>query len=357
MTPRSGGSRGPRAFSDALGDALPSPSFNWATPPPLPPRSRISSHTGSLGGVNVPDTPPAPTNGPLLSRPLMTPPALPTRSGVGPSAFSLAVLSEEGPAGPSEPQQQRARNLSAAGTMTMQNCEDLTAPITRGKSNTVCSTPTAAASDSSKRFRVAAEVLATEQSFVKSLDTCVRVFHAPLAALAAQGDQTVSETVLNTIFSNLPLIADFNSKFCSELEARMSGWDAASTTLGDLFLQYIPFFKMYTQFTYTREAANVALKKQRKNDKFKVRLSSYFCCSRIYASTCPCVFFGLMESSLNLSDFLGQAGGPQPRVVAHHAHPTHPAVQAAFAGAAQAHGRRPPRYAPSCSSFSISFQR
>ena len=54
------------------------------------------------------------------------------------------------------------------------------------------------------------------------------------------------EKTLTPIFSNIQLILKFNSGLLTEIEILTKNWPS-KTTIGSLFIDHIPYIKIYTQ--------------------------------------------------------------------------------------------------------------
>lgn len=99
------------------------------------------------------------------------------------------------------------------------------------------------------RTKVAQEILSTETSYVNSLSSINSVFVEPLTKVS-----TCSKTMIITpdqiqaIFNNIQVLCTLNTYFLDNLNKRMLKWDPDSTKLSDLFLQFAPFFRMYSQY-------------------------------------------------------------------------------------------------------------
>src|SRR5262249_51450018 len=55
----------------------------------------------------------------------------------------------------------------------------------------------------------------------------------------------LSESDSRAIFSNVETICNFNVNFLKQLGGRFSGAWSAASTIGDLFIEVLPFFKVY----------------------------------------------------------------------------------------------------------------
>ena len=109
--------------------------------------------------------------------------------------------------------------------------------------------------------------MTTEQSFVKQLEQLSTDYINPLTVLASTPNNSIlTIEQLRDIFSNLPQIVVLNKKFLSDLEERLAEWDE-NPCLGDVVLQFAPFFKMYTQYVNNHETATQTLAKARADEK------------------------------------------------------------------------------------------
>lgn len=100
------------------------------------------------------------------------------------------------------------------------------------------------------RTRVAQEILSTERTFVDSLRILQDLYINPLK----ERTDILSPEEHCTIFGNISIIYSLNQKFLSDFEARMKSWDE-TTIIGDIFLNYSAYFKMYTSYCDGHEKA------------------------------------------------------------------------------------------------------
>ena len=100
-----------------------------------------------------------------------------------------------------------------------------------------------------------AEVLETEQTYVKNLGVIVNTFQKPMKAWMSKpvpsGDEDrVSEAEMNELFGQVELLLEVSIKFLGDLKVAYSAGDA----LGPVFLQFAPFLKLYAGYVTTYEA-------------------------------------------------------------------------------------------------------
>mmetsp|Transcript_4307 Transcript_4307/g.15157 ORF Transcript_4307/g.15157 Transcript_4307/m.15157 type:complete len:783 (+) Transcript_4307:172-2520(+) len=97
------------------------------------------------------------------------------------------------------------------------------------------------------RDKVAKEILATERSYVESLTTCVIVYMEPLKENMRESKPMLSGAQQKAIFSELPVLLNFNAELLRELEPLVEKWNAFQC-IGPLFLKLVTFMKIYTSY-------------------------------------------------------------------------------------------------------------
>lgn len=110
-----------------------------------------------------------------------------------------------------------------------------------------------------KRLMVATEVLTTEKTYAQSLETLVHSFMVPLQIAAQTDEPIISQASIDKIFSTVQTVFDFNRKLLADLDARMTEWKTQTDEqrcLGDVFLTYAPFFKLYSTYCNNHESSS-----------------------------------------------------------------------------------------------------
>lgn len=138
--------------------------------------------------------------------------------------------------------------------------------------------PTVTAEDLAKmertRDQVTKEIVETEQTYVQCLQAAVSCFLRPLES--PESSNILSKEQLNSLFSNIGTLADLNRKFCSDLEKRRNEEWKTKDQMGDLFLKFTPYFKMYTTYINNHPTANALLATLIKdNSKFNAFLKTH----------------------------------------------------------------------------------
>jgi len=123
-----------------------------------------------------------------------------------------------------------------------------------------------------KRRRIAQEIIDTEESYIKSLAQVLDMYLLPLRDRSKNvATSVLSADQIKVLFSNLELIHSLNKKFFGDLRKQFSLWeDTADTQLiGDVFLKFAPFFKMYSQYVENFDESIVMLKSLEKNSAWR----------------------------------------------------------------------------------------
>ncbi|KAJ8392019.1 hypothetical protein AAFF_G00083290 [Aldrovandia affinis] len=109
-----------------------------------------------------------------------------------------------------------------------------------------------------KLYKIASELLQTEQAYVTRLHLLDQVFYTTLMEEAGRG--TFPVEVVKSIFSNISSIHTFHSQFLlPDLETRMSQW-TSTPRIGDILQKLTPFLKMYAEYVKNFDKAMELLK-------------------------------------------------------------------------------------------------
>lgn len=92
--------------------------------------------------------------------------------------------------------------------------------------------------DQKQRARVLREIVATEQSYVQSLYTCIKCFLIPLREKAKDNRWIMTLEDVTRLFSTIELVHQVNAEFSQQLDKRMAEWPNVNT-FGDIFLQMV----------------------------------------------------------------------------------------------------------------------
>jgi len=141
------------------------------------------------------------------------------------------------------------------------------------------------------RTNIANEILRTEQTYVDSLKAIVEHFSAPLKQMAGDQITTIlTHAEIEKVFNNIPVLCTFNSYFLQNLQARMEAFDPQTTEMGNVFLQFAPFFRMYSQYATNFEGVPKLISNmQEKNAKF-----AQFCQQKQNLASCQIGLLSLL---------------------------------------------------------------
>eukprot|EP01119_Soliformovum_irregulare_P019332 TRINITY_DN6092_c0_g1_i2.p1 TRINITY_DN6092_c0_g1~~TRINITY_DN6092_c0_g1_i2.p1 ORF type:complete len:594 (+),score=153.67 TRINITY_DN6092_c0_g1_i2:36-1817(+) len=98
------------------------------------------------------------------------------------------------------------------------------------------------AQEAAKRTQIAAEILETERTYVRSLSMLVADYLMPIRSHI---DSLINSQDVFGIFSNVEAVLKCNQVLLKALEEEMQNREKC---LGKIFLQMAPFFKIYTQY-------------------------------------------------------------------------------------------------------------
>lgn len=111
------------------------------------------------------------------------------------------------------------------------------------------------------RCHVISEILNTEKSYVEQLQSLIAHYLHPLQSSECR---LISQQDVTLMFSNVEIIASVNARFLEQLDQRIqlvTPDSAEEVVVGDLFLNFAPFWKMYTQYVSSQDSALALLQK------------------------------------------------------------------------------------------------
>eukprot|EP01087_Luapelamoeba_hula_P021772 TRINITY_DN766_c3_g2_i2.p1 TRINITY_DN766_c3_g2~~TRINITY_DN766_c3_g2_i2.p1 ORF type:complete len:602 (+),score=111.10 TRINITY_DN766_c3_g2_i2:1036-2841(+) len=124
--------------------------------------------------------------------------------------------------------------------------------------------------DQKKRANVLREIVATEESYCASLNSCIHGFLFPLRQ-DCKTKSYIQEPDLPTIFSTIELIYSVNSAMLHDLQARLKQWPNVNN-FGSVFVAMIPMMKIYTGYIKNYDASIETLKRLQENKAFSLRV-------------------------------------------------------------------------------------
>jgi hypothetical protein len=96
-----------------------------------------------------------------------------------------------------------------------------------------------------KRNEIVKEILTTEDKYVKQLTVLVNVY---MKALESLGESLLPAAKIRSIFSEIKVIVSYNTVILNMLQARVQKWFESEQVLGDIFLRFTDFLKVYTAY-------------------------------------------------------------------------------------------------------------
>eukprot|EP01006_Ploeotia_vitrea_P047592 TRINITY_DN67142_c7_g14_i1.p1 TRINITY_DN67142_c7_g14~~TRINITY_DN67142_c7_g14_i1.p1 ORF type:complete len:1084 (-),score=615.57 TRINITY_DN67142_c7_g14_i1:57-3308(-) len=120
------------------------------------------------------------------------------------------------------------------------------------------------------RERVVLEMLSTEKTYVEdNLEWLVNGYIIPIRVHAnSEENRILSTEDLAVVFSDIETIYQFNRQMLNELDERLAEFDVDSTLVGDLFVKFSPFFKMYVGYVTSHDRARKFLQKAADSEKY-----------------------------------------------------------------------------------------
>eukprot|EP01122_Echinamoeba_exundans_P017841 TRINITY_DN9794_c0_g1_i1.p1 TRINITY_DN9794_c0_g1~~TRINITY_DN9794_c0_g1_i1.p1 ORF type:complete len:839 (-),score=226.46 TRINITY_DN9794_c0_g1_i1:118-2271(-) len=116
-------------------------------------------------------------------------------------------------------------------------------------------------------MEAAFEILTSERSYVDTLDQFVKNFLQPLKE--GSKSHIITEQERGVLFSDIETIIALNKMFLVQVENRLRFY-TNKTLIADIFLSFLPHFKMYTQYCYNYPNALATMTKlTEENSKFK----------------------------------------------------------------------------------------
>ncbi|KAJ3157753.1 hypothetical protein HDU89_000131 [Geranomyces variabilis] len=103
---------------------------------------------------------------------------------------------------------------------------------------------------SSKRSKIANEILESERRYVDSLIQLRKTFFEPLMAAVGTPSEIIPRKTIQNVFSELPGLINVNTELLKQLENRLEAepWSSSDGFMGDIFLNLAPYLKMYSSY-------------------------------------------------------------------------------------------------------------
>ena len=119
------------------------------------------------------------------------------------------------------------------------------------------------------RKKVYEEIISTEQTYVTSLQVAVNYYILPLRKFIGTNEEILSKEHIEKLFSNIEVIFNVNSVLLNQLSETQLNWDVEISTISNVFLQIIPYLKLYFEYESDYDTASEKLLIALKNERFK----------------------------------------------------------------------------------------
>eukprot|EP01125_Pyxidicula_operculata_P008325 TRINITY_DN2802_c0_g1_i5.p1 TRINITY_DN2802_c0_g1~~TRINITY_DN2802_c0_g1_i5.p1 ORF type:complete len:1190 (+),score=298.97 TRINITY_DN2802_c0_g1_i5:430-3570(+) len=113
-----------------------------------------------------------------------------------------------------------------------------------------------------KRHYIAMEILKTEETYVHGLHCLTDIF---LHNLKSLDKSIVPPEQLRAIFSNVEVIHKYNTLILNQLKKRMQNWYTEKMQIGDIFMKFVDFLKVYTSYVNNYNKSFMILTELSKN--------------------------------------------------------------------------------------------
>lgn len=78
---------------------------------------------------------------------------------------------------------------------------------------------------------------------------------------------------ISDLDTQIQIIASYSQLLLKKLENQLSSWNDSTSTIGNIFLEYTDFMKVYTQYVKYHSTVQKSIKEERNNNKkFKKHL-------------------------------------------------------------------------------------
>jgi len=124
------------------------------------------------------------------------------------------------------------------------------------------------ARDAAYRERIVKEITETEEQYLDRMNYLKTVVLKDLRDAVNKGSPIISIEEIQTIFSEVEIIEAYNQKFLQDFKQRTANFKK-DTMIGDIFIKFSQFLKIYSQYSRNYSEAMNALNECKKQSKFK----------------------------------------------------------------------------------------
>lgn len=118
--------------------------------------------------------------------------------------------------------------------------------------------------DDEARFKIVSEIVSSEKKYVEQLNVLNSLYIVPIEA-SQDLDPILTIDQSSIIFNNLTVIKQLNGIFFYKMKERLVNWNKTAL-IGDIFIDFVPYFKMYMSYVNNQETATTMLREQQKSN-------------------------------------------------------------------------------------------
>jgi hypothetical protein len=203
---------------------------------------------------------------PRITKELPKPPPKPQRplsggktSGEG-TPPPIPPKREQGSVSPTQSLSNSSSTTPAASPLQRRMSRDSSDSLTRSNSTSIAprivlppSPKTITPEQETKRGYIVKETYTTEVTYIECMETALMKYYKPLLE-KSKNDPSINVDHLRNIFSSLENIMPLNKKLLQQIEERVKSW-SNTQLIGDVFLLFAPFLKLYTTYSKNYESA------------------------------------------------------------------------------------------------------
>eukprot|EP00795_Rhopilema_esculentum_P007472 gene7472-13244_t len=149
----------------------------------------------------------------------------------------------------------KKKTLSGSGTKTLPANEEKLLLFTDAFPTVIPDFP------QDKRSLIAKEIYTTERNFVRGLELLVKLFKRKSVEFCH-----LEKDEIDTVFSNVDEILDFNKGILDDVFQRINSW-SDDQTIGDIFVHSADKFKMYAKYCQNYDTSEAFIKQKAKKKK------------------------------------------------------------------------------------------
>eukprot|EP00727_Mastigamoeba_balamuthi_P004155 m51a1_g13737 putative domain containing protein (1263) ;mRNA; r:156087-161140 len=116
-----------------------------------------------------------------------------------------------------------------------------------------------------RRTYIVREMYDTEKTYIDGIKHVILNFLRPLNEMCGTPGEIVPRAAIKAMFSNIEVIANFNSVLLDKLGSRLANWNE-TTPIGDVFIMVTVYLRSYVEYVNNYENATSTLSRLRKEN-------------------------------------------------------------------------------------------